>query len=194
MVKRLYKSKKNAVIDGVCSGIAEYFEVDPVLVRLIFLFSLFFGGIGFLIYIIAMFIIPEKPRARKGQVSVEKEETKKEKIEDEEDKSFKEMYEEQNDETEDTAKEEKSPEEKAEEDDDIFDDNDDFFSQTKKKMITNEKGKVLLSGILIAIGVIMIISMFGPGFIGGLFKFFFSMGLIGIGGIILYKFLRKKRR
>ena len=59
-MKRLYRSH-NKIIAGVCSGIAEYFEIDPTVVRLgAVLFSLA-GGSGILAYIIAAVIMPEKP-------------------------------------------------------------------------------------------------------------------------------------
>ena len=61
MEKKLYKSNQNKMIDGVCGGIAEYFGVDPTVVRLIWaLFSLM-GGCGILAYIIAAIIIPRNP-------------------------------------------------------------------------------------------------------------------------------------
>lgn len=61
MEKRLYKSNSNKMIDGVCGGIAEYFGIDPTVVRLIWaLFSLM-GGCGILAYIIAAIIIPRNP-------------------------------------------------------------------------------------------------------------------------------------
>ena len=61
MEKRLYKSTQNKMIDGVCGGIAEYFGIDPTVVRLIWaLFSLM-GGSGILAYIIAAIIIPRNP-------------------------------------------------------------------------------------------------------------------------------------
>lgn len=60
-MKRLYKSKRNKVIDGVCGGIAEYFDVDPVLVRIIFVFFAFFGGSGVIAYLIGMMIMPRTP-------------------------------------------------------------------------------------------------------------------------------------
>lgn len=53
MEKKLYKSNQNKMLDGVCGGIAEYFGIDPTVVRLIWaLFSLM-GGCGILAYIIA---------------------------------------------------------------------------------------------------------------------------------------------
>ena len=59
--KKLYKSNQNKMIDGVCGGIAEYFGIDPTVVRLLWaLFSLM-GGCGILAYIIAAIIIPRNP-------------------------------------------------------------------------------------------------------------------------------------
>ena len=61
MEKKLYKSNQNKMLDGVCGGIAEYFGIDPTVVRLIWaLFSLM-GGYGILAYIIAAIIIPRNP-------------------------------------------------------------------------------------------------------------------------------------
>lgn len=61
MEKKLYKSNQNKMIDGVRGGIAEYFGIDPTVVRLIWaLFSLM-GGSGILAYIIAAIIIPRSP-------------------------------------------------------------------------------------------------------------------------------------
>ena len=61
MEKKLYKSNQSKMLDGVCGGIAEYFGIDPTVVRLIWaLFSLM-GGCGILAYIIAAIIIPRNP-------------------------------------------------------------------------------------------------------------------------------------
>ena len=61
MEKKLYKSNQNKMLDGVCGGIAEYFGIDPTVVRLIWaLFSLM-GGCGILADIIAAIIIPRNP-------------------------------------------------------------------------------------------------------------------------------------
>ena len=61
-VKRLYRSKKNRVFAGICGGVGEYFNVDPVLIRLIWVLVVIFTGFfpGVLAYIIAIFIVPEK--------------------------------------------------------------------------------------------------------------------------------------
>jgi len=58
-VKRLYRSEKDRMIGGVCGGLAEYFELDPVLIRVIAIILFFIGG-GFLAYIILWIIMPSK--------------------------------------------------------------------------------------------------------------------------------------
>lgn len=57
--KKLFRSRKDTVIGGVCGGLAEYFGVDPIIIRLLFLVFLF-AGFGLLIYIIAWIFIPVK--------------------------------------------------------------------------------------------------------------------------------------
>src|SRR3989344_5048080 len=57
--KRLYRNTDDAIIAGVCSGLAAYIGVDPVWVRLAFAISIFFGGFGVLLYIILWVIVPE---------------------------------------------------------------------------------------------------------------------------------------
>ena len=61
MEKRLYKSNQNKMIDGVCAGIAEYFNIDPTLVRLGVVVLCCMGGSGILAYIIAAVVIPRRP-------------------------------------------------------------------------------------------------------------------------------------
>jgi len=60
MKKRLTRSKKERIIAGVCGGIAEYFDIDPTIVRLGLVLVTLMGGAGILAYIIAWIIIPEK--------------------------------------------------------------------------------------------------------------------------------------
>jgi phage shock protein C len=60
-MKRLYRSRKNKMIAGVCGGIAEHFEVDPVLVRIIAVLFFFAGGAAFIAYILGIIIIPLQP-------------------------------------------------------------------------------------------------------------------------------------
>ena len=61
MSKTLYKSSKDKKIDGVCAGIAEYFDIDPTLVRLGFAFVALAGGGGLLAYIICAIVMPRDP-------------------------------------------------------------------------------------------------------------------------------------
>lgn len=61
MKKRLYRSNNNKVIFGVCGGIGEYLDIDPTVVRLLWvLFTVLSIGAGIIAYIIAAFIIPKK--------------------------------------------------------------------------------------------------------------------------------------
>ena len=61
MAKKLYRSKDDRKIAGVCGGLGEYFDIDPTIIRLIWLAMLFAVGSGVLAYIIAWIIVPEKP-------------------------------------------------------------------------------------------------------------------------------------
>ena len=58
--KRLYRSRKQRMLCGVCGGIGEYFNIDPTLIRLAFVLFGCTGG-GILAYIIASIIIPDGP-------------------------------------------------------------------------------------------------------------------------------------
>lgn len=60
MSKSLYKSDDNKMIDGVCGGIAEFFGIDPTIVRLAWVIFCFMGGSGFLAYLVAAVIIPRR--------------------------------------------------------------------------------------------------------------------------------------
>ena len=59
-MKKLYRSESNRMIAGVCGGIAEYFDIDPTLVRLGFVLFCLAGGSGVLAYLIAAIVIPKK--------------------------------------------------------------------------------------------------------------------------------------
>ena len=61
MNRRLYRCRHDKILAGVASGVAEYFDLDPSLVRILFLVSTFFGGIGFLLYIAMAIIVPLEP-------------------------------------------------------------------------------------------------------------------------------------
>lgn len=59
-MKRIYRSRQDRMVCGVCGGIAEYFDLDPTLVRLGWIILSAMGGSGFLAYIIAAVVIPSK--------------------------------------------------------------------------------------------------------------------------------------
>ena len=60
MQKKLYRSKTDKKLAGVCAGLAEYFDLDPTIVRLICVLIALFGP-GVLAYIVCALVIPEKP-------------------------------------------------------------------------------------------------------------------------------------
>lgn len=59
--KRLYRSTRDVMLCGVCGGIAEYFDIDPTIVRLAAVVLVFGWGSGLLAYIIGAIIIPKNP-------------------------------------------------------------------------------------------------------------------------------------
>ena len=61
MDRKLYRAEEGKMIAGVCAGLAEYFAIDPTLVRLAWVLFCALGGSGVLAYIIAAIIIPETP-------------------------------------------------------------------------------------------------------------------------------------
>ena len=60
-MKRLYKVNEGKMIDGVCAGIAEYLNLDPTVVRVLWAVISCFGGLGVVAYIICALIMPRKP-------------------------------------------------------------------------------------------------------------------------------------
>lgn len=60
MKKRLYKSSTDKKLCGVCAGIAEYFEIDPTIIRLAWVVFTLLGGSGILAYIIAAIVMPSE--------------------------------------------------------------------------------------------------------------------------------------
>ena len=60
MKKKLYKTDEGKTLCGVCAGIAEYFNIDPTIVRLILVVFCLAGGSGILFYIIAALVMPNK--------------------------------------------------------------------------------------------------------------------------------------
>ena len=58
--KKLYRSMADKKLCGVCGGLGEYFEVDPTLIRLLWVIFTFCGGAGLLAYIICAIIVPQQ--------------------------------------------------------------------------------------------------------------------------------------
>ena len=59
-MKRFYRSSTDKIIGGVCGGIAEYFNIDPLLVRLVFAILFFGYGTGLLAYILIWILAPKR--------------------------------------------------------------------------------------------------------------------------------------
>lgn len=80
-IKKIYLNQENKIIGGVCGGLAEYFELDPIIIRLIFVFLTIFGGSGILIYLILWIFLPkpeeDKNKEIKEKIIVEKKDIQK---------------------------------------------------------------------------------------------------------------------
>ena len=63
-VKRLYRSRTERMIGGVCGGLAEYLNMDVTLIRLLFVLGAIFGGPGIIVYLVMLFVVPEEPLAK----------------------------------------------------------------------------------------------------------------------------------
>jgi phage shock protein PspC (stress-responsive transcriptional regulator) len=64
-MKRLQRIEEERKIAGVCAGLGEYFELDPVFFRLFFLFSIPFGGLGVLAYVVLWILVPPREGAQR---------------------------------------------------------------------------------------------------------------------------------
>ncbi len=58
MEKRLYRSRTDRILWGVCGGLAKYFDIDPIIIRIIFVLTVLAGGAGILAYIILAIVVP----------------------------------------------------------------------------------------------------------------------------------------
>jgi len=58
--KRLHRSEDDRMVAGVCAGLAEYIDIDPTIVRLLFVLGLFVGGATFWAYLVMMMVVPEE--------------------------------------------------------------------------------------------------------------------------------------
>ncbi|MBW8011792.1 MAG: PspC domain-containing protein [Chloroflexi bacterium] len=69
--RRLYRSRDDRMIAGVAGGLGEFLTLDPTVVRILFVLSVFFGGAGFLVYIAMMLIVPEEPFEAEAEAETE---------------------------------------------------------------------------------------------------------------------------
>lgn len=143
MEKKIYRLKHNRVIAGVCGGIGEYFQIDPVLIRIAWIAASMAFGAGVLAYIIAMLIIPEEKDNRYTGYNAENPSTE----------------------------------------------GSDFKSEAKDEWSTParyspEKGRYLIGGVLIAIGVAFLFRQYFHWFD---MKYFWPFILLAAGAAIIYK-------
>ena len=61
--RKLYRSRSDRAIAGICGGLADYLRVDPLVIRLLTLFLILFGGLSIWIYIILWLVVPEEPQS-----------------------------------------------------------------------------------------------------------------------------------
>ncbi|MBQ2759441.1 MAG: PspC domain-containing protein [Clostridia bacterium] len=66
MKKKIYRSRNDKKLAGVCAGFAEYFGIDATIVRLLFAFFVLWAGTGVLAYIVCALVIPEAPENNSG--------------------------------------------------------------------------------------------------------------------------------
>ena len=67
-MKRLHRSMQERKLAGVCGGLGDYFGFDPVFFRLFFLFSILFGGLGLVAYLVLWLLVPEQEGTRRDGV------------------------------------------------------------------------------------------------------------------------------
>ena len=68
MEKKLYRSKSNQMIAGVCAGLAEYLNIDVSIVRILWALIALTAGVGVLLYIVCAFVVPEKPETPESTI------------------------------------------------------------------------------------------------------------------------------
>lgn len=68
-MKKIYRSRKDKVLLGVCGGLGDYFDIDPVLIRIIFILLSFVNGFGILLYLVSAIVIPLESKKEKQELS-----------------------------------------------------------------------------------------------------------------------------
>lgn len=74
MAQRLYRSEDDRVIAGLCGGLGEFFDIDPTIIRIIFVILTIWGGIGIILYIIGALVVPINPAGASGEHKGDREE------------------------------------------------------------------------------------------------------------------------
>lgn len=77
-MRTLYRSRKNRVIAGVCGGLGEYLDIDPAIIRIVWILLTFLGGMSIVVYLLAWVILPDE-KTKKNVIeewSLKKEEEK----------------------------------------------------------------------------------------------------------------------
>ena len=72
--KKLYRSRYDRQVAGVCGGLAEYLNTDPTIIRLLFIVMTLMGGPGLIVYIALALIVPETPDQKLKNISLEESE------------------------------------------------------------------------------------------------------------------------
>ncbi len=162
--KKLYRSLHNRVIAGICGGIGEYFDIDPVIIRLIWVVTAFMGGAGLIFYILAWVIIPEGKNEGSNYYTARDEEVYR-------------GADAQNKETADTGEP-----------------YDNFTGHNSEKNRRNaDSTKMVVALAFIIFGVILLFSKFlNWDFFS--WKYFFGILFVIIGGGIVYKFFRENKK
>lgn len=75
--KKLYRSEDDRMIAGVAAGLGNFLGIDPTIIRLLFVFSMFLGGTGALAYVVFWMVVPEADQATETVVEVEPKPVKK---------------------------------------------------------------------------------------------------------------------
>ena len=73
--QRLYRSRTDRVIGGVCGGLAQFFSIDVTIIRLLFVIAALFGGSSLLVYLVMLLIVPEEPLPKDDVITVSAVET-----------------------------------------------------------------------------------------------------------------------
>ena len=160
MAKKLYRSRSEKVIAGVCGGIGDYFDVDPTLIRLAFILIFFLEGVGLLAYILGWIIIPLEPignnnqKLASGQAEKEREGSG------------------------DESSEKAAPKQENNGEESSGTDN----SQKESPETFNKRR--ILGGVLVAVGVVFLAERWFSLFY---LEQFWPLLLIGIGGLIIFK-------